>query len=171
MGVAVMSVKKVLSVVMTAVTAFALSGCFLFGPTKLSTTLTTELSKSTVKSVTFFMMDSQSDVGYIAEELPAGQLDEFLNEVNSYQLVKHAGHTDYFWGGQFGIEFKLEDGTYLRYDGTELEHSRVSFDADPDNGDLIKDEFIECEDVVFWDEMCKYFSAVNANRTHLKSGY
>ena len=166
-----MNVKKTLSVAMTVVMAFALSGCFLFGPTKLKTTLTTELSNSQVKSVTFFMMDSRSDVGYVAEELPSAKLDEFLEEVNSYQLVEHFGHTDYFWGGQFGIEFRLEDGTYLRYDGTKLVHSKVSFDENPGSGDKIKDEFIEVSDVDFWNEMCKYFSAVNANRTKLKDGY
>ena len=166
-----MRIKKALSVVLTAVTVCAMSGCFLFGPTKLNTTLTTELSKSHVESVTFFMMDSQSDVGYIAEELPAAQLDGFLDEVNSYQLVEHFGHTDYFWGGQFGIEFRLEDGTYLRYDGTKLVHSKVSFDENPGSGDKIKDEFIEVSDVDFWNEMSKYFAAVNANRKQLKNGY
>lgn len=164
-----MRIKKALSIIVTAVMACALSGCFLFEPTKLNTTLTTELSDSPVVSVCFFTMDSTTEAGYLVEELPADQLDSFLADINSYELVKHSGHVDYFWGGQFGIEMELEDGTYLRYDGTELEHSNASFVDDPSNKDQIKDEFIEVSSVDFWDEMKDYFPAVGDAK--IRTGY
>ena len=164
-----MSVKKACGIVMMAVLAFALSGCFLFEPTQLKTTLTTELSDSQVVSVKFFAMDSTAEDGYVAQELPSDQLDAFLDDVDSYQLVKHTGHVDYFWGGQFGIEMELKDGTYLRYDGTKLEHSKASFVEEPGNSDLIKDEFIEVSNADFWGDMEKYFPAVSD--ATIKTGY
>ena len=66
-----MRYKKALSIIVTAVMACALSGCFLFEPTKLNTTLTTELSDSPVVFVCFFTMDSTTEDGYVVEELPA----------------------------------------------------------------------------------------------------
>lgn len=164
-----MGVKKVFGFVLVAVMTFALSGCFLFEPTQLKTTLTNELSDSEVVSVIFFAMDSTAEDGYIAQELPADQLDAFLDDINSYQLVEHTGHVDYFWGGAFGIEMELEDGTYLRYDGTKLELSKASFVDEPGNSDLIKDEFIEVTNADFWGDMEGYFPAVGDAK--VKTGY
>lgn len=66
-----MRYKKALSIIVTAIMICALSGCFLFEPTKLNTTLTTELSDSPVVSVCFFTMDSTTEDEYVVEELPA----------------------------------------------------------------------------------------------------
>ncbi len=159
--------KKALSIALIVFMALSMCGCFLFKPTKLKTTLTTEYSDSDVVSVTCFYRDPHAKGGYTFERLPDDRLEGFLDEINSYQLMEHFGHTDYFWGGQFGIEMELSDGTYLRYDGTMLEHSRTSFKEDPAHDDQIDHGFIEVDGVVFWDRMAEYFSLVADNRTDI----
>ena len=76
------------------------------------------------------------------------------------QLKTKAFHTDYFWGGQFGIELSLEDGTYLTYDGTKLEHRRRSRESgDRDN---IESVFAEVTNMKFWEEMDDFFQMAKA---------
>ena len=126
----------------------------------------TYYSDSEIVAVRYYHRDSEG--GYRIEELDEDRLDEFVDDLNSME-IHTGGMMDYYWAGSFGVEMELEDGTYLRYDGTKLEHSKASFVDGPGNSDLIKDEFIEVSNADFWGDMEKYFPAVSD--ATIKTGY
>ena len=128
---------------------FNLTGCF-GGRTRKN--LLNYFGESKVQSARIYII-SQKDGQF--EELKASRVPELVKKLESMQLKTKAFHTDYFWGGQFGIELSLEDGTYLTYDGTKLEHRRRSRESgDRDN---IESVFAEVTNMNFWDEMDAFF--------------
>ncbi len=136
-------------VLILALTVLSLSGCF-GGRTRKN--LLNYFGESKVQSARIYII-SQKDGQF--EELKASRVPELVKKLESMQLKTKAFHTDYFWGGQFGIELTLEDGTYLTYDGTKLEHRRHSRESgDRDN---IESVFAEVTNMNFWDEMDAFF--------------
>ena len=136
-------------IVVLMLIAFTFTGCF-GGRTRKN--LLNYFGESKVQSARIYII-SQKDGQF--EELKASRVPELVKKLESMQLKTKAFHTDYFWGGQFGIELSLEDGTYLTYDGTKLEHRRRSRESgDRDN---IESVFAEVTNMNFWDEMDAFF--------------
>ena len=142
-------------IVVLMLIAFTFTGCF-GGRTRKN--LLNYFGESKVQSARIYII-SQKDGQF--EELKSSRVPELVEKLESMQLKTKAFHTDYFWGGQFGIELTLEDGTYLTYDGTKLEHRR---DARPtNNGSNIESVFAEVTNMKFWEEMAEFFPAVKEN--------
>ena len=136
-------------IVVLMLIAFTFTGCF-GGRTRKN--LLNYFGESKVQSARIYII-SQKDGQF--EELKASRVPELVKKLESMQLKTKAFHTDYFWGGQFGIELSLEDGTYLTYDGTKLEHRRRSRESgDRDN---IESVFAEVTNMNFWEEMDGFF--------------
>ena len=157
--------SKLLIVFFVLALPLCLSGCFESSTDKK---LIEYMSDSEVVSVRYYVKTLEdNEYIYESEELPAERLDEFMNVVDSFELNKYFAHNDYFWVGQYGIEFTLEDGTYISYDGTKLLHLKIPADefyqGDNDNvrGALIKDSFIGISNADFWGEMEGFFSSMD----------
>ena len=141
-------------IVVLMLIAFTFTGCF-GGRTRKN--LLNYFGESKVQSARIYII-SQKDGQF--EELKASRVPELVKKLESMQLKTKAFHTDYFWGGQFGIELSLEDGTYLTYDGTKLEHRRRSRESgDRDN---IESVFAEVTNMKFWEEMDDFFQMAKA---------
>ena len=136
-------------VLILALTVLSLSGCF-GGRTRKN--LLTYFGESRVQSARVYII-SQKDGQF--EELEASRVPELVEKLESMQLKTKSFHTDYFWGGQFGIELSLEDGTYLTYDGTKLEHRRQSRESG--DQEKIESVFAEVTNLDFWEEMDGFF--------------
>ena len=143
-------------IVVLMLIAFTFTGCF-GGRTRKN--LLNYFGESKVRSARIYII-SQKDGQF--EELKASRVPELVKKLESMQLKTKAFHTDYFWGGQFGIELTLEDGTYLTYDGTKLEHRRRSRESgDRDN---IESVFAEVTNMNFWEEMDGFFRMAKSIR-------
>lgn len=155
--------RRLLSVLLIPVMAVVLGGCFLFEPTPTDEKLTTYLTDSPVISARFYDRDRENEDGseFFFEDLEEGRLQELVEKLDSMELTHHSYHTDYFWGDHFGIELALEDGTYLTYDGTQLEHSKVTIDTPYDASNRIKSRFLEVTNCDFWEEMCEFFPEID----------
>ena len=141
-------------IVVLMLIAFTFTGCF-GGRTRKN--LLNYFGESKVQSARLYLI-SQKDGQF--EELKSSRVPELVEKLESMQLKTKAFHTDYFWGGQFGIELTLEDGTYLTYDGTKLEHRRRSRESgDRDN---IESVFAEVTNMKFWEEMDDFFQMAKA---------
>lgn len=136
-------------VLILALTVLSLSGCF-GGRTRKN--LLNYFGESRVQSARVYII-SQKDGQF--EELEASRVPELVEKLESMQLKTKSFHTDYFWGGQFGIELSLEDGTYLTYDGTKLEHRRHSRESG--DQEKIESVFAEVTNMDFWEEMDGFF--------------
>lgn len=148
--------RTIAFILILALTALSLSGCF-GGRTRKN--LLNYFGECKVQSARIYII-SQKDGQF--EELKASRVPELVKKLESMQLKTKAFHTDYFWGGQFGIELTLEDGTYLTYDGTKLEHRRRSRESgDRDN---IESVFAEVTNMNFWDEMDAFFLSAKSIR-------
>ena len=103
--------------------------------------------------------------GYRVEELDEDRLDDFVDDLNSMKL-EAGGMLDYYWGGSFGIEMELEDGTYLNYDGTNLElYRRSRLDAYFSYDDRLKNKsnFVYVMNYDFWEVAEEYFPSIEEN--------
>ena len=146
--------RTIAFILILALTVLSLSGCF-GGRTRKN--LLNYFGECKVQSARIYII-SQKDGQF--EELKASRVPELVKKLESMQLKTKAFHTDYFWGGQFGIELTLEDGTYLTYDGTKLEHRRRSRESgDRDN---IESVFAEVTNMKFWEEMDDFFRMAKA---------
>ena len=134
-----------------------LTGCF--GST--STGLLKHWECGKVTAARFYTYFNENGEGPLVEELPADRLEELAETLDSMKYKYHLGHTDYYWGGKFGIELELEDGTYWRYDGTHLERSKVPFqDQDKTDERPMRSSFVEVVECDFWKIMEDFFPAV-----------
>ena len=119
-------------------------------------------SDSEIVAVRYFHRESD---GYRIEELDEDRLDDFVDDLYSMKL-ETGGMMDYYWGGSFGVEMELEDGTYLTYDGTRLElYQRSRLDEDFSYDDRIKNksEYVYVMNYEFWEVMDEYFPSIEEN--------
>ena len=149
--------KRLLSLILISILAFSLCGCFLFEATPTSKKIPTFFSDSKIVSVRYYHRESD---GYRFEELDEDDHDDFIDELNKMEL-KSGGARDYFWGGQYGIEMTLRDGTYLTYDGTRLE--LLDNPIDDPKADDISGKFVYVTNCEFWDVMEEYFPSIKEN--------
>lgn len=143
--------------------AVLMCGCLFSGTSsgssKKKKALTDYYGESTVVAARYY---SQGEDVYYYEELPEDQLPALVEKLDSMEYKYHFFHTDYFWGGQMGIELDLEDGNHITYDGTKIElrsESRVIDGDDPDND--LKSDFLEITNCSFWEEMAPFFPSIN----------
>ena len=92
--------------------------------------------------------------------LEAERLGELVDSLNSLAYRTHLGHTDYYWGGRFGIEIKFTDGTYWCYDGTKLKLRSVSMTENDSSEYDLRSDFAEVIDGSFWTLMGSYFENI-----------
>ena len=125
--------------------------------------LTEYFTQAPVVSACFYYTDGADEL--IFEELDGARLSELTSKLDSMSLNKHAFHTDYFWGGQFGIELAFEDGCFMTYDGTHAEYRSVSMKDDP-SASYDSAAFLQVTDCEFWDVMKEFFSSVEGANVH-----
>ena len=95
------------------------------------------------------------------EELPSEKQAELIEALDALTYTTHSCHTDYFWGGQYGVELTLADGTFWNYDGTRVEHRRISITESRDEQNRISGTFTDLVDCSFWDAVRPFFDAVD----------
>lgn len=163
--------KRVTSLIMFVVLAFCLCGCSYSTDKKIPT----YFSDSPIESARFYYFLSQDDdynPTYHYEDLPADKLQDFTETLNSMDLVYHFYHTDYYWKCRMGVEMKLQDGTYLTYDGTKLTLSNSPI-ADvykkPSSETSINDDFIEVGNMDYWEAMKTFFPSMNDKELYTTS--
>ncbi len=156
------SFRKLLTVILVIVSLLILAtqaGCF----GDESSTLTTYFGDSTVVAARYYV--SWDRENYESEELPADRIDDLVEKLDSMKLKKHGFHTDYFWGGVYGIELELEDGNYITYDGTKLELRSASRVQDNNNSENnLRSTFFEVTDCNYWNEMKAFFPSIDDER-------
>ena len=156
--------RRFLSLALTVLLAASLSGCFLLTPSKPKK-LTTYFSDSEVVSVRYYYMTDEGN--YRFEELDEDKIDDFVEELDSIEFSTKSFHTDYFWGGQLGIEMELEDGTYLTCDGTKLMLSGASVDSGRSSDEKIRSTYIDVKNGSYWDYVMDYFPSIEENGDRL----
>lgn len=136
----------------------------LFSRHETDKTIPTFYTDSEIVSVRYYYWESD---GYRFEELDEDLLDDFVDDLDSME-IEYGGAMDYYWGGSFGIEMELEDGTYLTYDGTELDHrSSAVGDKHITSADSKQDDFVYVMDCDFWEVMKDYFPSIEENGDHV----
>ena len=127
-------------------------------------TIPTFYSDSDIVSVRYYFHEAD---GYRFEELDEDKLDEFIDILDDMELTT-GGAMDYYWGGSYGIEMELEDGTYLTYDGTRLTLNSVPIgDEYPHYEDRLESEYVHVVNYDFWEEVDDYFPSIEENGDHL----
>ena len=163
--------KRIISLFLIVALALSLCGCTHTTDKKIPT----YFSDSPVESVRFYYFLSQDEefnAEYFYEDLPAERIGELTETLNSMDLVYHGFHTDYYWAYKFGIEMKLEDGTYLTYDGTKLTLSNAPIAEvykKPSSETRIKDAFIEVSNMDYWEAVKPFFPSTNDKELHTTS--
>ena len=152
--------RRIAAGFMTVVLSFAMCGCFLLKPSKSSRKLTTYFYENAVvtgaRVFSMYYNENKESVYYV-QEVSEGRLDDLVEEIDSTRLVSHFAHADYFYKGRYGIELELEDGTYLIYDCTSLDHTDTPFDRREKRFESIEDRFLEDSGKDFWDRIAEYF--------------
>lgn len=162
-GIVLPSVYAVVTAILVGIVA--LFGALFFSAISRHETdkkLPTFYSDSEVVSVRYYTREAD---GYRFEYLDAGRLDEFVDDLNSMEL-ETGGMMDYYWGGSFGIEMELEDGTYLIYDGTRIEllSRRIDDNSVSGRGTIKgKSDYAYVMNYDFWEVMKGYFPSIEAN--------
>ena len=158
-GIILNTLYIVIGIVIVLIGSLAVSA-FLKHDTKK--TIPTYYSDSEIVSVRYYYWESD---GYRFEELDEDRLDDFVDDLDS-MVITHGGLLDYYWGGNFGIEMELEDGTYLTYDGTRLtlRSSGIGDEyLDSSNEIRRKSDYVYVENYEFWDVMEDYFPSIEEN--------
>ncbi len=138
----------------------SLWGCTVLLPQEIrDKTLTTYFDDEKIIAARYYTRTEDQD-RYQIDELPVGQLSALTKKLNSMELVYRSFHTDYFWGGQYGIELERLDGRYLTYDGTRLELRSVSVREGFRSDDTLKGAFLEVSNCDFWEEMKPFFPSL-----------
>ena len=106
---------------------------------------------------------SFAEEGKQVEELDSSKLPELTERLQSMHYKTHAFHTDYYWGGKFGVELTLDDGTYWSYDGTLVKHSSRSLVDREAEERVLGRSFVEVTDCDFWSVMQEFFPSIDRN--------
>ncbi len=125
--------------------------------------LTEHFGKSPVVSARYYEADGLAGGTYTALELPEEQLEDLLAELQELRVRQYWGHVDYNWGGLYGLELTLEDGSCVSYDGTCLARRSASYLEDP-RAERLERSFLEVTNGDFWSVMDSYFQDTLPNR-------
>lgn len=152
------------AVLILMLAAFCGSSACLKG-VPVSKKLTEYYSGSRIVAARFYSRSGED--GYFIEELPAESLPALAEKLGEMKLSRHSFHTDYFWGGTFGIELEYEDGTFVTYDGTKALHRSASMkDSAESDKNLGSGDFLEVTNLDFWDEMKPFFPSAENFGVH-----
>ena len=150
-GIAGIVISSIYAVIIGIVALFGYLMIWSLSPRETDKTLTTFYSDSKVVAVRYYYRGQD---GYRFEELDEEKLDEFISDLDSMEL-KTGGMVNMIHS--YGIEMELDDGTYLIYDCTELEHTGTPFDKKESRYDSIEDRYLEDSGKDFWDRIEEYF--------------
>ncbi len=150
--------RRLFVIILTVLFAVGVCGCDIFTSKPSSDKhLTTYFGAGhDVVAARFFVYPPDAE-DYVVSYITVDQLDDLIGAMDETPLIKHMGHTDYFYRGEYGIELELDDGTYLTYDGTALSHTRAPFDAEYSSDDTIERAYLEDANKDFWDRMEEFF--------------
>ena len=135
--------RKTVLILLALVFCLALIGC----TGRERTDMVSHFGEKQAESALYYQRGGD---GMISEPLDEAKLGALVEAINKLPYRTHIGHTDYYWGGRFGIEIKFTDGTYWCYDGTKLCLRSVSMTEDADSQYDLRSEFIEVTDGSFW---------------------
>lgn len=157
-GIVLTGVYAVVGLIIFLIVALIISAVT---PHKSDRQIPSFYTTSNVVSVRYYYREED---GYRTEDLDESKLKEFVSDLYSME-IKTGGMMDYYWGGSFGIEMKMEDGSYVYYDGTKLESTRKSrLDDQSSYGpEKRQSEFVYVMNYDFWDVMKKYFPSIEEN--------
>jgi len=159
-GVAGIVLPSIYAVIVLIVVLLGAALLSLFTKHETDKRIPTFYTDSEIVAVRYYYGDSID--GYRVEELDEDRIDEFVDDLNSMDLVV-GGAMDYYWDGHFGIEMELDNGTFMTYDGTRLETlrvSRVDEDFTVDDELKSKSDFVFVTNYDFWEVMNDYFPSI-----------
>lgn len=133
-----------------AVLAASLCGC----TSAEKTGITRHFGKTEVTGARLYVKDGDE---YKIEELGADKLGELAKALDALTYKTYGFHTDYFWGGRYGLELSLSDGTYWTYDGTCLQHLKASVTEDPTMEQRLDKTFADITEGEFWQTVTPFF--------------
>ena len=155
--------KKRIRTLIAALLIFAVcaSLCGCLGSYESTKKLTSYYTQSPVKAARFYQQYYEDEqYVYRADELDPSQLPALTEKLDSMALTHHGFHTDYYWGGRFGLELEFEDGTFMTYDGTKAEYrSKSMLDGGDDSANRLSSDFLEVTNMSFSEELGKFFEA------------
>lgn len=154
--------RRIIALTLACLCAMLAGGCFCFSNegVSISDKLTSYYDDTPVAAARFFTRNAEG--GYEIEELDKARLPELIEKLDSMSLSRHSFHTDYFWGGQYGIELEYGDGAFMTYDGTKAGYYNASVN-DPD-AQQQRSTFLEVTNADFWGVMEEFFSSVEKER-------
>ena len=141
-------------IVLVCAIAMVLTGCF---GRKVRSDVTKYDGCAAPVSARFYLGAGRGEA--TVEELPTEKLPALVEALDGLRYTTHSCHTDYFWAGQYGVELTLADGTFWNYDGTRVEHRKVSIIESMDEQNRISATFTDLEDCSFWDAVRPFFEA------------
>lgn len=151
------TMRRSASIFLAVVLVFSFSGC-MFAERETKKRITTYFGESQVTAARYYTNYGDE---FKTEELDASRVATLVEKMDSMTLKVKRFHTDYFWGGRYGIELDLADGTYITYDGTKLEHRSVR--RPEDSGKSKDSTFATVTNMKFWEEMEEFFPSVKEN--------
>ena len=135
--------KRIVWVLLAVVFALCLSGCT--GSER--TDMVFHFGEKRAESALFYHRGAE---GMEYEPLEAEKLGSLVEAINKLPYRTHFAHTDYYWGGRFGVEIAFTDGTFWCYDGTKLKLRSCSMTESTDSQYDISGDFVEVTDGNFW---------------------
>lgn len=146
--------KRITALLASVLAVLCLAGCF----GSREKPLTDYFHGGEVLSARYYCRDT--DGGYYTEELDPAQIPAMLDRMGSMDVQRYSFHTDYFWGGRFGIELEMEDGTFICYDGTRLIRQSVPMTSQADEVRYYDRVFLEVTNCDFWEAMRDFFPGI-----------
>ncbi len=153
--------RKITAIILVCLSALLFCGCItkLFEGSETSEKLPDYYDSSEIVGALFYIRTGEGE--YAIEELPAERLKELVAALASMQLKYHALHSDYHWGGRFGIELAYEDGNFMTFDGTKAELRSVSMKESSSSEYKLRSSFLEVTDCEFWEVMQGFFTSID----------
>ena len=146
--------KRIFALLLAVITAAALCAC----TSAEITGIVEHFGKKEPVSALYYWK-GQDGMEYV--ELDESGLSRLIEGLNKLPYVTKGWHTDYYWGGRFGLEIKFSDGTYWDYDGTCLMHRSESMTVNADTEANLSRIFAEITEGDFWMLMDEAFPDID----------
>lgn len=155
--------KKAIRITLAAllICAVCAAFCGCLGSYETTKKLTGYYTQSPVKAARYYQKyyENEQDV-YRADELDPSLLPALAAKLDEMALTHHGFHTDYYWGGRFGLELEFEDGTFMTYDGTKAEYrSKSMLDGGDASENRLSSDFLEVTNMSFGEAVGEFFEA------------